>query len=127
MCQNKVKKVFIMKYSLDKYKFYQYKNENGGITLAAASTYGGKTVKGYAKCDPRDEFDFEKGKDLAAARCNAKIAEKRVARASRKYLEAKAALVEAQDFFNRMYSYYVDAVDAADEANAAIVELEDKY
>lgn len=112
-----------MKYSLDKYKYYQFKNENGGTTVSAVSTYAGRTVKGYAKCDPRDEFDIEKGKELAAARCGVKIANKRVARASRKYMEAARAATEAQAYFDRMKQYYMDAVDQADEAGENLRNL----
>ena len=112
-----------MKYSLDKYKFYQYKDKNAKDTVAAASTYAGRTVKGYAKCDPRDQFSIEKGKELAAARCNAKIAAKRVKRASAKYLEAQQQLAEARRFMVRMTEYYTDAVDQLDEANAAITDM----
>ena len=112
-----------MKYSLDKYKFYQYKDKNGKDTVAAASTYAGRTVKGYAKCDPKDQFSIEKGKELAAARCNAKIAAKRVKRASAKYLEAQKQLADARRFMARMTEYYTDAVDQLDEANAAITDM----
>ena len=112
-----------MKYSLDKYKFYQYKDKNAKVTVAAASTYAGRTVKGYAKCDPRDQFSIEKGKELAAARCNAKIAAKRVKRASAKYLEAQQQLADAKRFMARMTEYYTDAVDKLDEANAAVIDL----
>ena len=112
-----------MKYSLDKYKFYQYKDKNAKDTVAAASTYAGRTVKGYAKCDPRDQFTIEKGKELAAARCNAKIAAKRVKRASAKYLEAQQQLAEARRFMARMTEYYTVAVDHLDEANAAITDM----
>ena len=112
-----------MKYSLDKYKFYQYKDKNAKDTVAAASTYAGRTVKGYAKCDPRDQFSIEKGKELAAARCNAKIAAKRVKRASAKYLEAQQQLADARRFMARMTEYYTDAVDQLDEANTAITDM----
>ena len=105
-----------MKYSLDKYKYFQFKNENGGTTVTAASTYAGRTVKGYAKCDPRDNFSIEKGKELAAARCNLKVAQKRQARASRKYLEAAQAANEAAQYFEKMKQYYMDSVDQVDEA-----------
>ena len=77
-----------MKFSLDKYKYAFFKDESGKDTVCARSTYAGKTVKGYAKCDPRDSYDVESGKALAAARCNAKIAEKRVARAQRQVAKA---------------------------------------
>ena len=118
------KKVFkIMKYSLDKYKFYQYKDKNAKDTVAAVSTYAGRTVKGYAKCDPKDQFSIEKGKELAAARCNAKIATKRVKRASAQYMEAQKQLADARRFMVRMTEYYTDAVDQLDEANTAIADL----
>ena len=116
-----------MKYSLDKYKYYQFKNENGGTTVTAASTYAGRTVKGYAKCDPRDNFSIEKGKELAAARCNLKISEKRLARASKKYLEAARDANEAVAYFERMKQYYMDSVDQVDEAAAEIRELIAEY
>lgn len=112
-----------MKYSLDKYKFFIFKNEKGGTTVSAISTYAGKTVKGVAKCDPRDEFDVEKGKKLAAARCGVKIANKRVARASRKYLEALEAVHEAEAHFIEMKQYYMDAVDQADDAAEELREI----
>lgn len=118
-----------MKYSLDKYKFYQYKDKNAEDptivrdTVAAASTYAGRTVKGYAKCDPKDQFSIEKGKELAAARCNAKIAAKRVKRASAKYLEAQKQLINAKRFMTRMTDYYTDAVDQLDEANMAVADM----
>lgn len=116
-----------MKYSLDKYKYYQYKNENGGTTIAAASSYAGRTVKAYAKCDPRDDFDIESGKKLAAARCNMKIANKRVARASQKYLEAAQAATEATAYFEKMKQYYMDAIDQADEAAEELQNIVAQY
>lgn len=106
-----------MKYPLEKYKYHIWTSVEGkpyGVT--ACSTYAGKTVKGTAKCDPRDEFDLETGKKLAAARCSVRIANKRVARASKKYLEAADALYAAQVKFENMRQYYMDAVDQADEA-----------
>ena len=105
-----------MEHSLEKYKYYTFKNENGGTTVVAVSSYAGKPVKGYAKCDPRDDFDLEEGKRLAAARCNVKVANKRVARASQKYLEAATAAMEAAEHFEKMKQYYMDSVDKADDA-----------
>lgn len=56
----------------NKYKFYYNGNE-----VIAVSTFAGKTIKAKVKCNPEDVFDVEKGKQLAAARCNLKIAKKR--------------------------------------------------
>ena len=116
-----------MKYPLDKYKFYQFKNEKGGTTVTAASTYAGRTVKGYAKCDPKDQFSIEKGKELAAARCNLKIAEKRRDRASKKYLEATQAVIEANAYFDKMKQYFMDADDQVDEAAEELRDLISNY
>ena len=98
------------------YIFHQFKNEKGGTTVVARTKYAGKTVKGYAKCRPEDEFDFEKGKKLAAARCNLKISQKRQANAANKYLEASAAVDKALEYYEKMKHYYMDAVDQVDEA-----------
>lgn len=110
-----------MKFDRDRYSFYQTKDNS----VIAVSTYAGRTVKGIAKCDPADTFDVEKGKDLAAARCNHKIAMKRLKRASRKYKEAEQAALEAVEWFNKIQRYYMDSVDALDEATADLVKLAD--
>lgn len=68
------------KFSPDKYRYIV-----NGNTVIAISTYAGKTVKGVAKCDPEDTFDLEKGKKLAAARCNEKVCRKRLRRANGLY------------------------------------------
>lgn len=79
----------------NKYKYYQYVDEKGRQVVVAVSHFAGRTVKGYAKCDPSDTFDLEKGKALAAARCNYKVLTKKAARAKDNlahyaYLLAKA-------------------------------------
>ena len=58
-----------------------YKYVVAGNKVIALSSYGGKCVKGIAKCDPQDEFNIEYGKKLAAARCNEKVCHKRLRRA----------------------------------------------
>ena len=59
-----------------------------GNKIIALQTYGGKVYRGVAKCAPEDEFDFEIGQQLAAARCNKKIAQARFAAANQKYNNA---------------------------------------
>lgn len=112
-----------MNYSLDKYKFYEYNDAQGKKTVSAVSTYAGRTVKGYAKCDPKDSFDSNKGKKLAAARCNQKVSRKRLNRAAKKYMEAARAADEAAAFFDKMKSYYMDSVDALDQATMEVNSL----
>lgn len=78
--------------------------------VVATSTYAGKTVRGVARCHPNDEFDMDKGIQLAVARCNLKVADKRQARACRKVKEAKLALYEAQVFLDKMRDYRVQSM-----------------
>lgn len=78
--------------------------------VVATSTYAGKTVRGVARCHPNDEFDMDKGIQLAVYRCNLKVADKRQARAARKVKEAKLALYEAQVFLDKMLDYRAQSV-----------------
>ena len=58
---------------LNRYKFYHYVDKDGSNVVVAVSSHAGRTVKGYARCTPEDNFDLEVGKKLAAARCNEKV------------------------------------------------------
>lgn len=120
-----------MRYDVSKYKVYVYdqKNPDGSVrckVVAAASTYAGRTVKGYAKCDPTDTFDRDQGVKLAAARCNRAVAEKRMKRAEKKVAEATAALARAQKFMDDMNRYHNDATRDLNAAKAEVTELEKK-
>ena len=108
----------MFEYPLEKYRYYVTKNK-----VIAVSTYAGKTVRGVAKCDPNDHFDIEKGKQLAAARCNQRIAAKRFARATAAANAAQDAIVEATNYADRMAEYKYDAQDALIEADARVNNL----
>ena len=102
-----------MKYfPLDKYRFYF-----AGNKIIACQTYEKKTVRGCALCHPEDEFNLDIGKRLAAARCNEKIAQKRYARAKRKYSEACEAAIAATAQVERMREYMNDSYIAMNEAS----------
>ena len=105
-------------FPIDKYRFYQTKNK-----MIAVSTYAGKTVKGVAKCDPNDTFSVEKGKELAAARCALKIANKRLNRAIRKEADAVMAFNVASRHMDRMTTYHSDALAAQYEAETNLKEV----
>lgn len=104
--------------NMNKYKFYTSKN-----LVVAVSTYAGKIVKGKAKCNPKDTFDLEKGKTLAAARCNAKIAKKRVERASGKFGEAIETYNKASEHLEEMTAYINDAEILEQRAEDELTEL----
>ena len=106
-----------MKFPLEKYKYYVV----GENKVIAVSTYGGKYVRGVAKCAPGDVFNIEVGKQLAAARCNEKIAKKRHERARQKYLDAVKAATEAVNYAIEMKDYNNKAFI---EYNEAAIELD---
>ena len=88
-----------------KYKFYN----DGKNKIVAVSTYAGKSVRGVAKCDPRDNFDMTKGEDLAMARCAEKIAAKRMRRAQNELAKAERAAETAQRRVEKMQKYLFDS------------------
>lgn len=96
---------------MNKYHFYTTGNK-----VIAVSTYAGRTVRGIAKCSDKDEFNLEKGKQLAAARCGLKIAEKRLKRADGKLIEAKEDEEKAKKYTKDMYSYYVRSAYELEDA-----------
>ena len=114
-------------YDVNKYKCYAFetvRNDGSKVpTVVAISTYAGKTVKGYAKLDPKDEFNWEKGRDLAIARCNAKIAAKREARAQMKLAEALEILDMAKAHLNDMLDYHSNSTEKLAEANAHVTKV----
>lgn len=105
-------------YPIEKYRFYQNNNK-----IIAVSTYAGKTVRGVAICHPGDNFDIEKGKELAAARCGLKIAHKRLSRAGKKVDEAYDMMDEATIYLNKMVEYRGDAYAELCAAEGRIDEL----
>ncbi len=93
-----------MKVTIDSYRFYNSDNK-----VIAVSTYAGRPVRGIAKCNPDDTFSLEDGKELAMARCNERVAEKRLRRAMRKFTEACNAQVEAERLYEKMKRYLDDS------------------
>ena len=75
---------------MKKYKYRanpNYRVVESDNKIVVVSKYAGNYVRGVAKCDPGDEYDVEYGKKLATARCDQKVAEKRVVRDMRKLLQ----------------------------------------
>lgn len=116
-----------MSYDVNKYRYVIHdgvdKNHQPVKEVIAISTYAGRTVRGVAKCDPRDEYSVEAGKALAAARCELKVSEKRAERAKMKYDEAMAQMEAAKVYFAEMEHYLTDSMDALAEARCNLNEL----
>ena len=102
-------------YPLEKYKFARrpsYIDKDGirhGESIIAISSFAGKSVKGIATCHPHDTMNEEKGKKIAALRCDIKIAEKRLARAKKKKEEARDAYDNVKGIYYNMLHYYRDS------------------
>ncbi len=101
-----------MKTVRNPYKFYTKKLADGRIKTIAVSTYAGRTVRGSTICDFSDTYDEALGQKIAAARCAAKIAQKRLNRAACKQREAENMVRAAQAHFLKMVAYYNDAAEA---------------
>ena len=100
-----------MDYPLEKYRYYV-----SGNKVNALSTYAGKCVRGVAKCAPEDKFNLEIGKQIAAAKCNEKVARKRRARAENCLNKAQVDFAKALVRLNEMKKYYTDADTALENA-----------
>lgn len=111
-----------MRFPLEKYKYVTYTNENGSREIAAITTYGGRYVKAVAKCNPVDEYNEDAGKELAAARCNVKVAQKRVIAAVKAEKEAIRELEAAKKRYLAMQQF---RIDAGMELQTAKTELAD--
>ena len=84
-----------------RYKTFTDDNE----TVVVVSSYAGKAVRGIAKCCPNDEFDYEKGEELARARCDQKVAKKRYKNAMKCYDDAKEWFKMAESYLLDMREY----------------------
>ena len=96
---------------MTKYNFYT----DGKTKVIAVSTYAGKTVRGVAKCDVNDTFSLEKGKELAAARCNEKIAKKRFTRAQNMHVDM---LIE----YGKLVARFTKALNYRNDSEIALLE-----
>ena len=116
------------KFPFEKYRFHvvDTKNSDGQTVkkVIAISTYAGKPVRGVAICSVHDEFDLEKGKKLAAARCNAKVAKLRYKNSSAQ-LDRMCELVGIVNKVHmRKVKYNMDAYEELEKAHSDLAALE---
>lgn len=107
-------------FPLEKYTYIVTENK-----VRAVQTYAGLPYIGVAQCAPQDQFDFETGKELAAARCNAKIARARHKHARKCFKEAEQALIKAKHRYDKYKKFCSDAYDAMIDAECTLEELEE--
>lgn len=101
----------------DHYKYYV--NLSKGEVIAVCH-YAGQTVKSVAHCHPTDEFDIDKGKEIAKAKCEVKVGQIKVRNATIKFRAAAKAADEADRKYNKMKQYFIDSTDFLDNAVMAL-------
>ena len=113
-----------MRYPIDKYNIVIHQHPRyAGVEIIAWSTYAGKPVHGKAICRVDDNYNEELGKRLAMARCAAKIARKRLKRATQMCDKANEQVKTAMGHLNDMEHYYQDARKEVQTCDELISEL----
>lgn len=98
--------------------------KDGKGKIVVASSYAGKIVRGIAKCNANDTYKEDTGIALATARCDVKIANKRVKRAMAKYDAATKAVNDANAAWEKAIKYLTNAEQEALNARKALSVLE---
>jgi hypothetical protein len=108
----------------DRYTYVNYTNKDGKQVVVAISRHAGQIVKGYAVCDPADEFDLEVGKKLAAARCNKKVLAKKLDENFNRMSEVMLAMEELGEYHRLLDVKHCDLehqfVEADNEINSIL-------
>ena len=113
-----------MRYPIEKYQIIKHQHKDYlGVEIIARSTYAGQDVKGKAICHEGDTYSEENGIKLAVARCAAKIARKRRARAEKLVMEAARKLSEAQKHVADMTHYAADARQEVIDCDKEVEEI----
>ncbi len=110
-------------FPLNKYKYYV---DEENRTVVAVQTFAKKAYRGIARCSKEDTFDVEKGKKLAALKCNQKIANARLEFANYKYDMISDILAAALATKEEVDEYMVWAAENAEEANRELIKFVDE-
>ena len=102
---------------------YRIFRDNKGKVIVA-SNYAGKIVRGVAKCNENDTYKEDIGIALATARCDVKIANKRVKRAMAKYDAATKAVNKANAEWEKAIKYLTNSEQEALTARKTLSVLE---
>lgn len=104
-------------------KYHFYHNIETG-TVVCTRLYKGRTIRGVAKCDPKDKFNIETGKRLAYMRCKQKFMRKKLKHARDICVEAIKEYVKAQNTYNIALEFVNDVEMQLDALNNEIVGFE---
>lgn len=95
-------------------KYIHFTNNKDLVKVGCS--YAGKMYYGLAKCSPEDEFDIQKGYNLAKARCDVAIYQAKVKRSHDKIISygqavnywdslLKSELKYEQELYNKLKEY----------------------
>ena len=101
---------------------YIYHTDSHNNTYCV-SYFAGKPVTACAKLDPRDTYNKEKGEMIAQARCNAKIAEKRVKLATKRTKLAQEIYTDAEKYYNDKVDYLSRAKNTLKQAEKELKQV----
>lgn len=110
-----------------RYRFIHYVNANEETVTVCVSKYAGKIVRGVAICSLSDEYDEVVGNRIAQARCDLKVAEKRLKRAQQKKLDAEKELRYHEMKLAKMDNYLHDAMAEKSLAESNLTTVESDY
>lgn len=105
------------------YQFFTYTRKDGSKVVKAVGSYAGRPISGKSICHPNDIFDENKGKELAAARCDEKITQKRCKRALEKYMASRVALAQALEKHSELSEYLLKTKSEHNQIEAKILEI----
>lgn len=104
---------------------YEYKDHaTGCMVVKAQTTYAGKTVNAFAKCDPTDTYDKKFGEKVANKRLDIKIAKKRAASFRRKAQTCQELIDFYKHEVQRLRKTKEMAEIMASDRAAEVVDLE---
>lgn len=106
-----------------KYRVENYVRKDGVKVIMVLTHYAGKTVRGIAKCNPADEFNMERGEELAKARCNYEVAKKRAKNANQKRLWAEMQRDKANLLCDKMQDYETAALKEVSDCEKALKKI----
>ena len=101
----------------------KYTYSVSGNTVYCITYYAGKTIRGIAKCDPEDNFNIEDGMLLAKARCDYKLAKKRVTVKGKRVNLAVEEFERANTHMENAIAYYKEATDAEEKAKHNLEQI----
>ena len=107
-------------FPIEKYKFFT----NNKDLVIAEQTYAGKKYRGKAVLGDGDEFDYESGQRLAAARCDEKICRQRFLAAKKKMDALEEMISILNELLDDAGSYFEDYSRELFESSQRLISIE---